>query len=54
MALLSVVPSIEDAYAAFGGRDGLDVYVTSAKSDERSASTYAERGLAWRAPHGPR
>jgi len=41
MALLSVVPSIEDAYAAQGGRDCLDVYVTSAKSDERSTSTYA-------------
>jgi hypothetical protein len=41
MALLSVVETIDDAYVALGGRDRVDVYVTSAKSDDRSTSTYA-------------
>jgi len=40
MALLTVVTSIDDVYAALGGRESTDVYVTSAKSEERSTSTY--------------
>jgi hypothetical protein len=51
MALLSVVETIDDAYAALGGRDALDVYVTSAKSDERSTSTYAAARIRMVAAH---
>ena len=41
MALLSVVETIEDVYETLGGRSSVDVYVTSAKSEQRSTSTYA-------------
>jgi hypothetical protein len=45
MALLSVVETIEEAYGALGGRESIDTYVTSAKSDHRNTSTYtAARG----------
>jgi hypothetical protein len=42
MALLRVVPSIDDVYAAVGGRDAVDLYVTSARQGERPVSTYGE------------
>ncbi|HEY3592688.1 MAG TPA: RNA methyltransferase [Polyangiaceae bacterium] len=42
MALLRVVPALEDVYAALGGRDGLEVYVTSARPGDRRTATYAE------------
>jgi hypothetical protein len=40
MALLSIVETIDDAYAALGGRRALDLYVTSAKSEGRSTMGY--------------
>jgi hypothetical protein len=40
MSLLSVVESIEDAYQALGGRQSVDLYVTSAKSDQRGTMGY--------------
>jgi|SRR5579859_1179811 len=42
MALVEVVPSLDDVHAALGGRSALDVYVTSAKSDRRRTITYEE------------
>jgi hypothetical protein len=40
MALLSVVETIDDAYNALGGRSALELYVTSAKSDQRKTMGY--------------
>jgi hypothetical protein len=42
MALLSVVPSMDHVYVALGGRDQIDVYVTSARESPRPAISYAE------------
>jgi hypothetical protein len=42
MALLRVVPSVDDVYAALGGRSAVDSYVTSARQGERPIATYAE------------
>jgi hypothetical protein len=42
MALLSVVPALEDVYAAMGGREAIDLYVTSAKSAGRSTLSHGE------------
>ena len=42
MTLLRVVPALEDVYAALGGRAGVEVYVTSARSDGRPTTSYAE------------
>jgi hypothetical protein len=42
MALLRVVPSLDDVHAALGGRGALDVYVTSARSDERRTTSYPD------------
>ncbi len=40
MSLLHIVPGVEDVYADLGGRQKLDVYVTSARSDGRNVLTY--------------
>jgi len=42
MALLRVVPSIEDVYAALGGRERIELYVTSARESARGLAGYAE------------
>lgn len=42
MALLRVVPSIEDVYAALGGRDRVELYVTSARESEGSLARYTD------------
>jgi hypothetical protein len=42
MALVEVVPSLEDVHAAFGGRSEVDVYATSARTDDRSVTSYAD------------
>jgi hypothetical protein len=45
MALVEVVPSLDDVYAALGGRGELDVYATSARSDRRLPLGYDEARL---------
>jgi hypothetical protein len=42
MALIEVVPSLDDVYAALGGRPALDIYATSAQSGRRSQAGYDE------------
>jgi hypothetical protein len=42
MALLRIVPSLADVYDAVGGRASAEVYVTSARSDDRRTLTYDE------------
>jgi len=42
MALIEVVPSLDDVYAALGGRSSVDVYATSARRDDRKTTSYAE------------
>jgi hypothetical protein len=42
MSLLRIVPSLDDVYAALGGRAGIDLYVTSARRDERKTASYAD------------
>jgi hypothetical protein len=42
MALLEIVPTIDDVYTALGGRSQVDVYVTSAKSDHRTTLGYGD------------
>ena len=41
MALVQVVPSIDDVYAALGGRANVDLYVTSARGEGRTVTSYA-------------
>jgi hypothetical protein len=41
MSLLEVVVSLDDVYARFGGREGVDVYATSARGDKRPPTGYA-------------
>lgn len=45
LRLLRVVPDLADVYAALGGRDAIDLYVTSAAWDE----TRASRALSYEA-----
>ena len=40
LELLRVVPSLEDAYAALGGRDAIDVWTTAASSRGADAVAY--------------
>ncbi len=40
MALLQIVPAVEDAYAALGGRSEVDLYTTSARRDAAGALGY--------------
>ena len=42
MALVQVVPDVTDVYAALGGRSQVDLYVTSARYEERSMTAYAD------------
>jgi hypothetical protein len=42
MSLIEVVTGVEDVYAALGGRTNVDVYVTSARSDDRRFMEYAD------------
>jgi hypothetical protein len=42
MDLLRVVPSLEDAYAALGGRAAIDMWTTAASSRGGDAVTYAD------------
>jgi hypothetical protein len=42
MALLEVVPAIEDVYDLLGGRSNVDLYVTSARGAGRSVASYSE------------
>jgi hypothetical protein len=42
MALLEVVPSLDDVHARLGGRTSIEVYATSARSDERPTTTFDE------------
>jgi hypothetical protein len=42
MALVRVVPSLDDTLAALGGRTNVDVYATSARRDDRRTTTYAD------------
>ncbi|HKQ68699.1 MAG TPA: RNA methyltransferase [Polyangiaceae bacterium] len=42
MDLLQIVPSLDDVYAALGGRSQLDLYVTSARSEARIVSGYGD------------
>jgi len=42
MALLEVVPSLDDVYARLGGRSAADVYATSARPDERRTATFEQ------------
>jgi hypothetical protein len=42
MALIQVVPALEDVYTAMGGRAQIDVYVTSARSETLPILSYAE------------
>jgi hypothetical protein len=45
MALVQVVPAVTDVYAALGGRSQVDLYVTSARSEGRKVTTYADARL---------
>jgi hypothetical protein len=40
--VLRVVPALEDAYAALGGREAIDVYTTAAASRGPAVTTYAD------------
>ena len=40
MALLRIVPSIEDAYGGMGGRDAVETFATSAQRGERGCLEY--------------
>ena len=42
MALVEVVPALEDVYAALGGRANVDVYVTSARGEGHQVLTYTD------------
>jgi hypothetical protein len=42
MALLEIVASVDDVYAALGGRSSVDLYATSARSEHRKTTTYAD------------
>jgi hypothetical protein len=41
MSLVQVVPAMEDVYAALGGRGKVDLYVTSARGEGRTVTSYA-------------
>src|SRR5262249_10206420 len=41
MALVDVLPSLDDVHAALGSRSNVEIYVTSARSDERRTTSYA-------------
>ena len=45
MALLEVVPSLDDVYGALGDRAHVDVYATSARADRRTSTDYAAARL---------
>jgi hypothetical protein len=42
MALIDVVASLEDVYEKLDGRSNIDLYTTSARSDERTPSSYEQ------------
>lgn len=42
MGLLRVVPALEDAYAALGGREAIEVWTTAATARGPDVTTYAE------------
>jgi hypothetical protein len=42
LELLRVVPSVEDAYAALGGRGAIEVWTTAASSRGADVATYAD------------
>jgi hypothetical protein len=42
MALLRVVPSLEDVFAVLGGRDAIEVWTTAAAARGPGVTTYAE------------
>src|SRR5258708_4770381 len=42
MALIDVVPSLHDVYQKLDGRQNIDLYTTSARSDERTPSSYEQ------------
>jgi hypothetical protein len=42
MALLRIVPTLEDVYASMGGRASVEVYVTSARGEGRPKTSYAD------------
>lgn len=42
MDVLRVVPALEDAYAALGGREAIEVWTTAASARGAAVSTYAE------------
>lgn len=42
MALLRIVPTIEDAYEAMGGRGAIDTFATSAQDGGRACLPYAQ------------
>ncbi len=42
LELLRVVPSLEDAYAALGGRGAIDVWTTAASSRDGDVATFAD------------
>jgi hypothetical protein len=42
MALLEIVASVDDVYAALGGRSSVDTYATSARSEHGKTTAYAD------------
>lgn len=42
LALLEIVPSLEEAFDALGGREAVDVYVTAARAEGRATQEYPE------------
>jgi hypothetical protein len=42
MSLLEVVPSLDDVHAALGGRARIDIYATSARSEDRRTLGYSD------------
>lgn len=40
--VLRIVPALEDAYAALGGRDGIEIWTTAASSRGGALTTYPE------------